>query len=208
VLATPASLPAIKKLDLDLASLGPEGYVVRATKLSGHAVTLVAANSDVGLLYGSFALLTAMRAGVDLAKIDQRSAPKVALRMLNHWTTSTAPSSAATRASPSGSGTTSRTRRTALRRLRSRQRLDWHQRHGVNNVNARAEMMTAPGSPSAALADVLRPYGIRVYLSVRWSAPMELKQTATADPLDPAVRKWWKDKAAEIYKAIPIRRLP
>ncbi|WP_171092310.1 alpha-glucuronidase family glycosyl hydrolase [Usitatibacter rugosus] len=205
VLATPASLPAIAKLDLDLASLGQEGYLLRATKVRGHAVTLVAANSDVGLLYGTFALLAAMRTGVDLAKIDVRSAPKVALRMLNHW---------------------DNLDRTIERGYAGESIWEWHHLPDVkdaryvdyaranasigingtvlNNVNSKAEMMTAPWiAKAAALADVFRPYGIRVYLSVRWSAPMELKQTATADPLDPAVRKWWKDKAAEIYKVIP-----
>ncbi len=55
----------------------------------------------------------------------------------------------------------------------------------------------------AALADVFRPYGIRVYLTARFSAPVELGGLHTADPLDPEVRKWWKDKADEIYRSIP-----
>src|SRR6476620_3298571 len=54
-----------------------------------------------------------------------------------------------------------------------------------------------------ALADVFRPWGIRVYLSARFSAPIELGHLKTADPLDPAVAAWWKDKADAIYAAIP-----
>jgi alpha-glucuronidase len=56
---------------------------------------------------------------------------------------------------------------------------------------------------AAAVADALRPYGIRVYLTARFSAPTEIGGLHTADPLDPAVRQWWKDKADEIYRVIP-----
>ena len=56
---------------------------------------------------------------------------------------------------------------------------------------------------AAALAGVLRPYGMRVYLTARFSAPIELGGLKTADPLDPAVRAWWKAKVDEIYRHIP-----
>lgn len=74
----------------------------------------------------------------------------------------------------------------------------------VNNVNAKAISLTAPYiAKTAALADVFRPYGIKVYLSARFSAPVELGGLKTADPRDPAVAAWWKAKADEIYRAIP-----
>jgi alpha-glucuronidase len=74
----------------------------------------------------------------------------------------------------------------------------------LNNVNAKADSLTAPYlRKAAAVADVLRPYGVRVYLSARYSAPMEIGGLATADPLDPAVRAWWRAKADEIYRTIP-----
>jgi len=74
----------------------------------------------------------------------------------------------------------------------------------LNNVNANAQSL-APQylAKAAALADVFRPYGIRVYLSARFSAPIELGGLKTADPLDPAVQRWWRDKADEIYQRIP-----
>ena len=75
VLATPKSMPRLATLGLELASLGAEGYLVRAMRLGGKAVTLIAANSDAGVLYGAFAWLTAVRLGKDLARIDQRSVP-------------------------------------------------------------------------------------------------------------------------------------
>ena len=74
----------------------------------------------------------------------------------------------------------------------------------LNNVNAKAESLTAPYIARAAtIADMLRPYGIKVYLSARWSAPIELGHLPDADPLDPAVAAWWNGKADEIYAAIP-----
>ena len=74
----------------------------------------------------------------------------------------------------------------------------------LTNVNADARVLTPPFLRKvAALADVFRPYGIRVYLTARFSAPVELGGLATADPLDPEVQKWWKQKADEIYMLIP-----
>jgi alpha-glucuronidase len=74
----------------------------------------------------------------------------------------------------------------------------------LNNVNANAQSL-APQylAKAAALANVFRPYGIRVYLSARFSAPIELGGLKTADPLDPGVQRWWRDKADEIYQRIP-----
>jgi alpha-glucuronidase len=74
----------------------------------------------------------------------------------------------------------------------------------LNNVNASPLILTPEWlAKAAALADIFRPYGIRVWLSVKWSSPIELGGLTTADPLDPAVSRWWKDKVAEIYKYIP-----
>ncbi len=74
----------------------------------------------------------------------------------------------------------------------------------LTNVNADATSLTPPYlAKAAALADVFRPYGIRVYLSARFSAPIEIGGLKTADPLDPEVAAWWKRKADEIYGVIP-----
>ena len=74
----------------------------------------------------------------------------------------------------------------------------------VNSVNARCEFLGPKYLPKvAAIADAFRPYGVRVYLSARFSAPIELGGLKTADPLDPAVVAWWKAKADEIYRLIP-----
>ena len=74
----------------------------------------------------------------------------------------------------------------------------------LNNVNASPKMMTAEYiNKVKVIANILRPYGIRVYLSINFASPMALGYTKTADPLDKKVQQWWKKKAKEIYTAIP-----
>lgn len=74
----------------------------------------------------------------------------------------------------------------------------------LNNVNASPKMMTAEYiNKVRVIANILRPYGIRVYLSINFASPMALGYTKTADPLDKKVQQWWQKKAREIYAAIP-----
>ncbi|HEY1130413.1 MAG TPA: alpha-glucuronidase family glycosyl hydrolase [Roseateles sp.] len=203
MLVTPANAPA--GVELPWGQLGREGHVLRSLRLGGRAVTLIAANTDVGLLYGSFAWLRAAQTGIDLSRLDQRAVPQVGLRLLNHW---------------------DNLDRTVERGYAGASIWDWWKLPGIldarykdyaranaslglngtvlNNVNAKADSLTAPFlAKAAALAHVFRPYGIKVWLSARFSAPVELGGLTTADPLDPAVRAWWKAKADEIYRTIP-----
>ncbi|MFT7775517.1 alpha-glucuronidase family glycosyl hydrolase [Roseateles sp.] len=203
MLVTPANAPA--GVDLPWSQLGREGYALRSLRLEGRAVTLIAANTDVGLLYGSFAWLRAAQTGAELSRLERHAVPQVGLRLLNHW---------------------DNLDRTVERGYAGESIWDWWKLPGIrdaryedyaranaslglngtvlNNVNAKAESLTAPFlAKAAALADVFRPYGIKVWLSARFSAPVELGGLKTADPLDPAVRAWWKAKADEIYRAIP-----
>jgi alpha-glucuronidase len=206
VLATPASLPelaaASSPLRAELAALGGEGYLLRRTRLQGHNVTLIAANSDVGLLYGAYAWLRAATTG---AAPEASSAPKLQLRVLNHWDN-------LDRTVERGYSGQSIWDWWALPDIKDRRYTDYARANAslgingtvLNNVNSKPEVLTAPFiAKAAAVADVLRPYGIKVYLSARFSTPLELHETSTADPLDPAVRAWWQRKADEVYKAIP-----
>ncbi|SFU37564.1 alpha-glucuronidase family glycosyl hydrolase [Pseudoduganella namucuonensis] len=204
VLGTPATLP--EAAALDLAPLGKEGYLVRSMRLRGHRVTLIAANSDIGLLYGAFAWLRAAStgAGVDFAR-ELRSAPRLQLRVLNHWDN-------LNRTVERGYAGESIWNWWALPEIRDRRHVDYGRANAslgingtvLNNVNSKPDILTAPWiAKAAAVADTLRPYGIKVYLSARFSTPLELGATKTADPLDPAVAAWWRAKADEIYKSIP-----
>jgi alpha-glucuronidase len=204
VLATAGS-PLLAGLNLPLASLGREGFLIRSTMIHGARVTLIAANSDVGLLYGSFRLLKLLQLHQSIDALDVRDAPKLQLRVLDHW---------------------DNLDRYVERGYAGQSLWDWQKLPGYrdprytdyaranasiginavvpNNVNANADILTAPYLQKVkALAAVFRPYGIRIYLTARFSAPIEIGGLKTADPLDPAVRAWWKAKADEIYAVIP-----
>ncbi|WP_443019188.1 alpha-glucuronidase family glycosyl hydrolase [Sphingomonas sp.] len=203
VLATAGS-PLLQGLDLPLASLGREGFLIRSVAIGGVRVTLVAANSDAGLLYGTFRLLKLVQLRASIDALDVRDAPKLQLRALDHW---------------------DNLDRYVERGYAGQSLWDWQKLPGYkdprytdyaranasiginavvpNNVNANADILTAPYLQKVrALAEVFRPYGIRIYLTARFSAPIEIGGLRTADPLDPAVRAWWKAKANEIYAAI------
>jgi len=205
LLATPARLPelaAAPSLRAELAKLGNEGYLLRQTRIQNHNVTLIAANSDIGLLYGAYAWLRDAGTG---AKLEASSEPKLSLRLLNHWDN-------LDRTVERGYSGQSIWDWWALPDIKDQRYTDYARANAslgingtvLNNVNSKPEVLTAPFiAKAAAVADVLRPYGIKVYLSARFSTPLELKETSTADPLSPEVRAWWQRKADEIYKAIP-----
>ncbi|MEQ9210818.1 MAG: alpha-glucuronidase family glycosyl hydrolase, partial [Pseudomonadales bacterium] len=85
LIGTPESLPIIAGLNLPLDSLGNEGFLVRSMHIDGNAATVIAANDDIGLLYGSFEYLRQVQTQQDLDQLDITSAPKIELRVLNHW---------------------------------------------------------------------------------------------------------------------------
>jgi alpha-glucuronidase len=205
IIGTPASSQIIAKLDLPLEKLGPGGYLIRSVTAGGHKATVIAAKSDVGVLYGAFALLRLVQTSQPLERLDISSSPRVEYRIMDHW---------------------DNLDRTVERGYAGFSIWDWEKlpdyldlRYtdyaraeasvGVNgtvltNVAANATALTPRYLEKvAALAGVFRPYGIRTYLTARFSAPIEIGGLKTADPLDPAVRAWWKAKADEIYRYVP-----
>ncbi len=204
MLAT-ASDRDVAALGLPVASLGDEGYVVRAVSIGGRRVTLITANTDRGVLYGSFALLRHLQTGGALAGVALSSAPRVKLRVLNHWDNLDG-------VVERGYAGQSLWDWWTLPDFKDPRYADYARANAsigingtvLNNVNAKPESLSPRYiAKAAALADVFRPYGIKVYLSARFSAPIELGGLKTADPLDPQVAAWWKAKADEIYRAIP-----
>lgn len=204
VVAT-AGDPDVRALDLPLALLGDEGYLVRTVTLARARVTLVTANTERGALYGSFALLRHLYTGGDPRRIALSSAPRVHLRILDHWDNLDG-------SVERGYAGQSLWDWWTLPDYRDPRYTDYARANAsigingvvLNNVNASADTLTARYiAKAAALADIFRPYGIKVYLSARFSAPIELGGLASADPLDPRVAAWWRAKADEIYRAIP-----
>jgi alpha-glucuronidase len=205
LIGTPQSNPQIAQLDLGLKGLAPQGYVIRHRRVDDQTVLVVAANDDVGVLYGVFHFLRLLQTQQPLGNLNITESSRIQLRMLNHW---------------------DNLDRTVERGYSGFSLWDWHKlpdyldpRYtdyaranasiGINatvltNVNANATMLTAPYlEKAAALANVFRPYGIRVFLTARFSAPVEIGGLKTADPADPGVQQWWNAKAAEVYKVIP-----
>lgn len=165
----------------------------------------IAAGAPVGCLYASYALLRELGQGADPLTVVLDESPAMPLRMLNHWD------------NPDGHVERGYAGRSIFDWWRLPQRLDQRMIdyaranasvgiNGVvvNNVNARSFMLEDRYiAKLSRLADAWRPYGIRVYLSARFSAPRDIGGLTTADPLDPAVVAWWHAKADEIYAAIP-----
>jgi len=192
-------------LDAELRTIGGEGYLIRSVRARGRRATVIAANTDIGVLYGAFHFLRLLQTNqrIDTLAISDR--PRIQHRILNHWD------------NLDGS---------VERGYAGRSLWDWYTLPGyksprytdyaranasigingtvLTNVNANATSLTADYLKKvAALADVFRPYGIRVYLTARFSAPIEIGGLKTADPLAPEVKAWWAAKVAEIYKVIP-----
>lgn len=189
----------------ELAKIGNDGFIIRNTKNAGKNVILVAAKDDIGVLYGIFHFLRLIQTGQPIDQLQIVSVPKIQRRILNHW---------------------DNLNRTVERGYAGASIWDWHrlpdyidQRYidyaranasvGINgtvltNVNANAFILTKMYLEKvAALANTFRPYGIKVYLTARFSAPVEIGGLKTADPLNEEVQQWWKKKTEEIYQYIP-----
>ncbi|HEY7808360.1 MAG TPA: alpha-glucuronidase family glycosyl hydrolase [Croceibacterium sp.] len=188
-------------LACDQPRLGDGSFTIKAE----HHAIRIAGPGQLSCLYGVFALLRELSLGADPNTIDLAEHPAMPLRMLDHWD------------DPNGY---------VLRGYSGRSIFDWwklpehlDQRlidyaradasigiNGavVNSVNASPLFLTDRYIPKLKrVADAWRPYGIRLYISVRFSAPKEIGGLPTADPLDPAVQAWWKARADALYAAIP-----
>jgi len=207
VVATPTTEPGIaRRLAAELKTVGDEGYVLKTVQRDAASPQIViAANQDVGALYGVFAFLRQLQTHRAIDALAITSQPRIQHRILDHW---------------------DNLNRSIERGYAGQSLWEWFELpdyinpryrdyaradasigiNGIvlNNVNAESLILTAPYlTKIAALADVFRPYGIHVYLSARFSAPVELGGLPNADPLNPAVQKWWRDKTDEIYRAVP-----
>jgi alpha-glucuronidase len=185
----------------DAKDINAEGF-----KITSNSNALkIESKTSKGLLYGAYYLINKMHRKEKIKNINISESPKIQNRILNHW---------------------DNIDRTFERGYAGFSILNWHElpeyldpRYedyakanasiGINgtvltNVNANAIVLRADYlDKTSALANIFRKYGIKVYLTARFSAPMELGGLKTADPLDPQVRLWWKNKIDEIYQKIP-----
>lgn len=202
---TPDSSPLVRSLSLDLRQVGAEGYLLRTVTVHGHRTTVIAANSDIGVLYGAFGFLRRLQTRAQIARLDTASSPKIERRVLDHWDNLDG-------SVERGYAGDSLWKWESLPEHLSPRYTDYARACAsigingavLNNVNATPFILTPLYLRKvAALASALRPYGIRVYLSVPFSASVTLGKLGSADPLDPHVQAWWAAKVAEIYRDIP-----
>ncbi len=188
-----------------LEQTGDEGFVIATKNVNNKKYTIITGNTDVAVLYGTFHFLRLIQTQQNISSLQVVSTPKMKLRMLNHW---------------------DNLDRTVERGYSGSSIWNWHTLPGyidpryidyaranasigingtvLTNVNANATFLTpAYLLKVKSLADAFRPYGIKVYLTARFSAPIEIGKLKTADPLDPQVQQWWNDKINEIYKVVP-----
>ena len=191
-------------LKLDAKMPDDDGY-----RIDGTTIT---ARRDVGLLYGAYALLREQHLSPNTHHPSPiTSHPAFSLRLLNHWDNLDG-SIERGYAGESIFWNEGNERNSSLFTFHSSLIKEYARANAsigingsvLNNVNASPKMLTTPYLKEVKkIADILRPYGITVYLSINFATPMALKETKTADPLDASVAKWWKKKAKEIYKLIP-----
>lgn len=189
----------------DLEKTGTEGFVISSQPINGKTGILITGNSDIAVLYGVFHFLRLLQTEQPISSLHIVSSPRLKLRLLNHW---------------------DNLNRTVERGYAGFSIWNWHTLPGyidkryidyaranasigingtvLTNVNANATILTETYLQKVkALADVFRPYGIKVYLTARFSAPIELGGLKTADPLNQEVQQWWNKKVKEIYSLIP-----
>lgn len=216
------------KIDKSL-NLG-EGYNIYARPAQQgdniqYEATITASN-PIGLLYGAYELIRLQNTDAyntgsgnqqNFSKaIDETEKPQVGLRILNHWDNLDGSIERGYAGKSifkweeiklgkngKGSSISKSLHDRLITYARANASLGING-SVLNNVNASPKMMTAEYiNKVKIIANILRPYGIRVYLSINFASPMALGYTKTADPLDKKVQQWWKKKAKEIYAAIP-----
>ena len=182
-----------------------EGFIIKSIEIEGKKQIVITGKTDLGVLYGIYHFLRLLETHQSIENLNIIESPKLKVRILNHW---------------------DNLDRTVERGYAGFSIWDWHRLPDfidsryidyaranasigingtvLNNVNANALILTPQYLEKVeALATVFRPYGIKVYLTARFSAPIEIGGLQTADPYDAEVIAWWKEKAKEIYKRIP-----
>ncbi len=193
------------RLDRELLEAGPEGYIIRSVRQGTNNITVVASADERGLLYGVFHLLRLIQTGQLTGNLDMTEKPRFDIRILNHWDNLNG---------------------TVERGYAGRSIWRWDELPGtisprykeyaranasiginatvLNNVNATPDVLTREYLEKVrVIADQLRPYHIKVFLSINFSSPAELGGRENSDPLNKGVQQWWKTKVNEIYRLIP-----
>lgn len=184
-----------------VAKLRDEGFIIQ----NHDAHIVIAGNGETAVLYGMFHFLRLLQTEQPINKLDILSKPRIQWRILAHWDNVDG-------SIERGYAGNSLWNWADLPDTVDQRYHDYARACAsvglnatcLNNVNAQADTLTTPYLHKiAALADLFRPYGIRVFLAPIFTAPMTLGGLPTADPRDTAVARWWQEKVNEIYTLIP-----
>jgi alpha-glucuronidase len=195
----------LNQLDPERIKNQTEGFLIKTIRLNDKKALVVSGNTEQGLLYGVYRFIHLLQTYEDINDLNIISVPKIKIRVLNHW---------------------DNLDRTIERGYAGFSLWDWHKLPDyihlryhdyaranasigingtvLNNVNANAQILTPLYLKKVAvLAEIFRPYGIKVYLSIRFSSPIDIGGLQVSDPLDEDVKDWWIQKVKEIYNMIP-----
>jgi alpha-glucuronidase len=186
-------------------SVPQDSWCVKYIEAGGHRHTVITSPNDRGVLYGVFALLRQMALQEPLTRLDRQETPYAPIRVVNQWD------------NPDGT----------IERGYAGRSIFWENDHvtrdltrvgeyarllasigingcSINNVNADARAISTPYLPEIGrVAEVFRPWGVRLFLCIDFSSPRSIGGLDTFDPLDPRVAAFWKDRVDEIYRQIP-----
>jgi len=198
------------RLNNELNKLGVDGYVIKTVHQKNKTITVVAACDDKGLLYGVYHLLKIIQTNEFSTSLNISEKPSYSLRILDHWD------------NLDGSVERGYAGHSIFWRYGEKhptvtdKDIDLWKEYGranasigingtvLNNVNSSPNMLSEEYLKKVkAIAEVLRPFGIKVYLSINFASPAALGGLKTSDPLDKEVIKWWNIKVNEIYQSIP-----
>ena len=194
-----------KSIGSDFEQINEEGFIIKSISIKKKKHILITGKGDVGVLYGVYHFLRLIQTNKSIQNLNITDTPKTNIRILNHWDN-------LDRTVERGYAGFSLWNWQKLPDFIDQRYIDYARANasiGINgtvltNVNANALILTPQYLEKVeALANVFRPYGIKVYLTARFSAPIEIGGLKTADPKDADVANWWKNKAKEIYKRIP-----
>ena len=201
-----SELEPTQKNIIDKANaLNDEGFAIETIQNKGKKTVLITAKTSLGLLYGTFRLLRELQINPSKKDFSIADEPKLKVRMLNHWDNLDG-------TVERGYAGSSIWNWQKLPDFIDKKYIDYARANasvGINgvaliNVNSNALILTPQYLEKvSALAKAFRPYGIKVYLTARFSAPIEIGGLKTADPLNQEVQQWWNNKVIEIYKFIP-----
>jgi len=201
VASATAAVPALGRAP----DLVEDGFWIKTVTAGGSPSLVITAPNDRGVLYGVFALLRKIGLGEPISQLDEKQVPYAPVRWVNEWNNLDG-------SIERGYGGRSiffdaNNVRSDLSRARDYARLLASlcvNGCTVNNVNANPLVITTEFLPQLArLAEVFRPWGVKLAVSIDFSSPRRIGGLDTFDPLDARVAQWWKDKVDEIYRVIP-----